>query len=273
MEKQKNNKFFEKLKGIIKETKPYRFIKFRFWPHLSSFWLPWILLTMIMILIIAITDIHWKLWWLMLLMILFVVALVFKPMNIIHGLIGTRGNIRMFFVMFFIINIIFFIVYFYGFFKNAGITYDVSQPHVEFNIFEGCSKDAEIVIVENDEKRQLDAKGRPIIVISSKQGEQEAMNTNNMACEHLPANVADAPHFYHRIRRVWVLQNTLLTSLMQEPTEFYSFTCTYNGDHHVADRNIKIASGFHWFLVFHILISWIFLGVFISLIYQKFRNN
>jgi len=33
----------------------------------------------------------------------------------------------------------------------------------------------------------------------------------------------------------------------------------------------KISDLFEWILIFHIIISWIFFGVFISLLYNKFR--
>ena len=173
-------------------------------------------------------------------------------------------------------------IYYYSFFKNAGITYDVSQPHVEFNIFEDCYKGASFVLVEQNGKEIMaieqgmrkhiyDKNGWALIAPVHK--EKEDVKTQIIKKEHVPTNDTELFHYYHRIDYIWVLQNTLLTSLMQEPTEFYSFTCTYNGDHdEVEDRNVIMSSSFHWFLVFHILVSWIFLGVFISLIYQKFRN-
>ena len=283
-EKLKKSEYIERLLStrlmkIVTKTKLYLFFRYRFFPHLYSFWIPWTLL--VLMLLVAITNVPWKLGLLSLLMLLFVVTLVFASMNVIHGLIGTRGDIRMFFFMFLVINLLFATIYYCAFFKNAGITYDVSQPHVEFNIFEKCGKDADFVIVEQGKnetvilaqgmRKQLTNNGW--IIITPVQEDMARVESQDFKMEHVPTNHAESSHYYHRINRVWVLQNTLLTSFMQEPTEFYSFTCTYNGSHEAADRNVEVSRSFHWFLVFHILISWIFLGVFISLIYQKFRNN
>lgn len=228
--------------AIFRRDQLLSFWKYRLLPHVSSFWLPW--LFVLLMVFTSWLNFPEDLICLSVLMFGFVMFLLFKPMNIIHGLIGTRGDIRLFFVMFFVINLLFSVTYFYGFFKNSGITYDLGQPHVEFKVFDGQDKNLEMIKI---------------------------CPRNNV--ENVPENCHESEHYYHRIRYKWVLQNTLLTSLMQEPTEFYSFSCTYCGNHDEADRNIYIANCFNWFLVFHILISWVLLGVFISLIYQKFRNN
>lgn len=268
-----------RLVSVMKETRPYKVFRYRVLPHLYLFWIPWILLSLM--LVVTLFDFPWKLSVLALLMFLFVAALVIKPMNVIHGMIGTRGNIVMFFVMFFFINFLISSIYYNGFFRNAGITYDVSQPHVEYNIFKGFPRDTEAIVVDHGEAVSL-ADGQGVVkhfgwegdpVFFPKDWREMMMNKAKAKAEHHPSDIPVSAHYYHRIRYTWVLQNTLLTSLMQEPTEFYSFTCTYSGDHKAADKNIKLTRSFHWFLVFHILISWIFLGVFISLIYQKFRNN
>lgn len=250
-----------RLVSVIMETKPFLIFRYRLLPHFYLFLIPWILLTSIFI--VALLDFPWNLKGLSWLMLLFVLALLAKPMNVIHGLIGTRGNIQLFFLMFLFINFMISGVYYFGFFKNAGITYDVSQPHVEFGLFEKFDKDVEAIVVEE---------GHPVKIVYRVRGSQTNANLKKKS-ERIPLIDCDTAHFYHRINYKWVLQNTLTTSLMQEPTEFYAFACTYSGDHEEGDRNIEMANGFHWFLVFHILISWIFLGVFISLIYQKFRNN
>jgi len=280
LKKLEQSEFLKKLMKSRVMTNPLmKWLRYRVLPHAYSFWLPWVLLVA-MLAVAIFMPVSWKLLGLSLLLIFFVIALVFLSMNVIHGLIGTRGDIKTFFGMFFVINVMFYLIYYDGFFKNAGITYDTDQPHVEFNIFEGCGKKATAVMIEKGKKLQFDKDGKPIdkcgkpmILIQPNQKEEAIKKTKVSGYEHFPANASDKSHYYHRIRNVWVMQNTLLTSLMQEPTEFYSFACTYNGDYHREDHNFKIANAFHWFLVFHILISWIFLGVFISLIYQKFRNN
>lgn len=193
------------------------------------------------------------------LMVLFLVVLIIKPMHVIYGLIGTRGNITSFFFLFLLINIIFSGIYHHAFFKDSGITYDVNQPHIEFNMFSNQADSIRGLSVEC-------------------QGQHEM----------LPNVCNDSVHYYYRIEFRRTLQNTILTSLMQEPTDFFSISSTYTGllkskpklclsekgeVEDKAETNYSKTTLFHWFLIFHILISWILLGVFISLIYQKFRNN
>ena len=73
-----------------------------------------------------------------------------------------------------------------------------------------------------------------------------------------------------------------MTALMQEPTDFFAAASTYNES--IVDSSLSKKEQvaeitldkqktmmFHWILIFQILISWIFFGVFISLLYNKFR--
>ena len=202
--------------------------------HLRSFWMPW--LFFVLMFVVSIIPIPWKLCWLSLLTVFFVIALLWRPMNVIHGLIGTRGDIKLYFRMFIYINLFFSGIYYFGFFKHSGITYDINQPHIEFNLFEYCSE-----------------KGQPVLCNSGK--------------ETLPIVSRDSIHYYYKTTYPWVLQNTILTSLMQEPTDFYSVSSTFTGS--IREKrysNYWVAYIFNWFLIFHILISWILLGVFISLL-------
>ena len=164
-------------------------------------------------------------------------------MNVIYGLIGTHGYIGLFFVLFIVINILFSEIYYAAYFKNAGITYDINQPHVEFGIFDSSDLSEKPILCEEQ-------------------------------IESLPSTNSDSIHYYYRIERMWVYQNTFLTSLMQEPSDFFSVSSTFTGVRQSADdSNYWLARSFSWFLIFHIFISWILLGVFISLVYQKFRNT
>ena len=91
---------------------------------------------------------------------------------------------------------------------------------------------------------------------------------------------------YQRVNILDVISNTVMTSLMQSPTELFSAAATYNRSQDLSNRspeavlpsdvqlqemNIQKAQAFHVLLIFQILISWIFFGVFISLLYSKFR--
>lgn len=271
MEKNKKDRII----GILEQTKLFPFFKNRVCQHLKVFWLPWFFLAILAV--ACAFGYETRIIIMSISMGLFVIALVFRPLNIIHGLIGARGDVKMFFLMFCLINFLFSGIYYYGFFQFAGITFDVSQPHVEFFSFEEQDRSVKAMVIEeenptvvkNNRMEQLDFHG---VRIKDSGDNEKKVATKKTKYEYLPRPQSESAHFYHRIDYIWVLQNTFLTSLMQEPTEFYSFTCTYNGNHDYNDRNAVMARGFHWFLVFHILVSWIFLGVFISLIYQKFRN-
>ncbi len=78
---------------------------------------------------------------------------------------------------------------------------------------------------------------------------------------------------YQSISFGFVFRNTIITSLIQEPTDFFAAASTYNEaqarDGLETDK--EKARLFHWILIFQILISWIFFGVFISILYNKFR--
>lgn len=207
--------------------------------HALSFWLPWVLLALM--LAISCINLPSKTYWLVGLVLVFVIVLIYKPMNIIYGLIGTHGYIGLFFLLFFVINFCFSGIYYFAFFRDAGITYETNQPHVEFAMFYNI-KETERVPKTSEEK--------------------------------LPQTLKDSPHTYYKTTYRWVLKNTLLTSLMQEPTDFFSATNTFTGvTQSPKDSNYTMSQTFHWFLIFHIMISWILLGVFISLVYQKFRNS
>ena len=158
--------------------------------HLQSFWAPWLIIGCMLFAVLVLGS-PLKLYVLLGLIALFVIMVLIKPMNIIHGLIGTRGDIRLFFLMFFLINVLFAGIYYYGFFCNAGITYDCNQPHIEFELFKTTNDKGKLVISSRDE-------------------------------ESLPSTCSNQDHYYYRTTCQWVLQNTILTSLMQEPTDFFS---------------------------------------------------
>lgn len=207
------------------------------------FWIPWLLL-----LAMLGVSFYKRFDWLYIVMGIFVFALIWKPRHFIYGLIGTRGTIRMFFIYFIIINFLFSGVYYFSFFQNAGITYETNQPHVEFDVDE---------FHESNDTETTSIKFHESIPPTSKDTVGK-----------------DTVHTYYRITYPWVLRNTFLTSLMQEPSDFFSICSTFTGkEQSTNDPNYAWSRCFHWFLIFHILISWILLGVFISLLYSKFRNE
>ena len=208
----------------------------QFIQKMRFFWIPWVLLLFMLGGACILKGMAMRIV-LYVLMGIFAAVLIAKPMNVIYGLIGTRGNISLFFIYFIIINFFFSGIYYFAYYSHAGITYEINQPHVEFftNTIETTSQQCE---------------------------------------EFLPSTSMDTVHTYYKTTYPWVLRNTFLTSLMQEPSDFFSACSTFTGtEQSQKDPNYAMARSFHWFLIFHILVSWILLGVFISLIYQKFRNS
>ena len=178
-----------------------------------------------------------------------------RPMNAVYGLMGTSGSIRLFFVNFILITIIFTCIYYFGFFQNAGITYHVNQPHIDYVMFAERENTDSTKITEIRDtvyvEHQLDS-----IVFKEK-----IIHISSEALHYQKIDFGD----------VW--RGTILTTLTQEPTELFSEASIYNEE--MADKTNTIDKQksrlFHWILIFHIIISWIFFGVFISLLYNKFR--
>lgn len=187
---------------------------------------------------------------------LITVLLLFKPMNAVYGLIGASGSIRLFFGNFILITVIFAGIYQLEFFQNAGISYDVNQPHIDFEMFAGSNKsDSTRVFVKNKTvylEHHLDSTIVHESVIQSSTDEIQ----------------------YQRIGFWEVWKSTILTTLTQEPTDLFNIAYTHNSsieEETCEEINRQKSQLFHWILIFHIIISWIFFGVFISLLYNKFR--
>ena len=195
-----------------------------------------------------------------------ILALVLiRPMNAVYGLMGTSGSIRLFFINFLLITLLFAGVYYLAFFKDAGISYDVNQPHIDYMLFapkesEDTSKDAMndnpgIKIVEKYDTLVFE---RQIDTISFK--------------ETIVHATTETLH-YQPIDFWYVWRSSILTTLTQEPAELLTAATVFNegmeGCNVLMDKQKSVY--FEWILIFHILISWIFFGMFISLLYNKFR--
>lgn len=175
------------------------------------------------------------------------------PMNAVYGLMGTRGSVKKFFINFIIISFFFATIYHWGFFHNAAVSYDVNQPHIYYNcndkILREGRKDTTTVTLYNITK--IDGIERQEIV-------------NQMQVIEFK---------YQKITFGETLRNTIMTTLMQEPTDFFAIASTHN---EAMDRkglclDKDKSAMFHWLIIIQILISWIFFGVFISILYNKFR--
>ena len=221
--------------------------------HLRDFSLIWIILILIGIGAVCSCRL---LAYAGLLIILFLLVSRDKQMNLVYGLIGTSGSIQIFFVSFVVICFLFSAIYYYGFFRNAEISYDVNQPHVRFSISkkEPTTK-KDTVFIYSDDKVMYFLEEKEI-------------------CK------------YQRITYEQVLRNTVMTALIQEPSDLFASAAIYNNA--MYDTQVRPYSKakeatdqatfdqtqstlFHWMLILQILISWILLGVFISILYNKFR--
>lgn len=180
------------------------------------------------------------------------VLFLWRPMNAVYGLMGTSGSIRLFFANFLLITLIFASIYQCAFFKYAGISYNVNQPHIDYDCYRDYSREI-----------------------------REVPDTNEIIIERIIDGVSVRECYkqietlrYQPITFGQTWRNTIMTTLMQEPTELFSAATTYNAERNkkgdVYSDNSK-ATAFHWLLNIQVLISWIFFGVFISILYSKFR--
>lgn len=218
---------------------------------------------------------------------LFLAYLAYKPMNVVYGFIGTKGNITHFIILIIIINIIFSVVYFWGFFKHAGITYDTSQPYISYGMFYGADKKEKVRIFQiQNEIKGFNAEEERLLYVSDRINEKgyhykDTVVIITPAKKQVP--YFETEHIYQRIDFWTTLQNTFLTSLIQEPTELFSQAVDNNdiqigmGDDEQKEQDLNgcvdkdMSSLFRWVLILQVFISWIFFGVFISILYNKFR--
>lgn len=185
-------------------------------------------------------------------LVIFIIVLVWRPMNVVYGLIGTKGNISSYIVLLIVINVIFSCLYYGMIFRNAGITYDINQPHIAYSMFRTVEGDS-FTFKKHTVAYSYDLSGQAVSYTVNKE-----------------------VHNYQKIEYWYVLKNTFMTSLMQEPSDFFAIASTYNegvDDEPEAMRTMDKQKSelFHWLLILQVFISWIFFGVFISILYNKFR--
>lgn len=211
-------------------------------------------------------------------LVCFIIFLFHKPLNVVYGLIGTKGHIRTYLIRLVVINVIFSLIYQFGFFKNAGITYDINQPYISYNLYEKFDKNCDEVITLKEDTTFIQTNGDPM---------NFAFFVEETKCKYQP------------IRYLDVLKNTLMTSFMQEPCDFFAISSTYtdvenetiyienNGKYQNTGIQLRYNNElscepavefdrqksdlFHWLLILQVFISWILFGVFISILYNKFR--
>lgn len=234
----------------IKDTKLYK--------HIADFPYIWIIITLI--LIAATLPLNSEFWWISKIIGYSAIAMLFlllisKPMNAVYGLMGSTGNIKIFFINFILISLIFASIYYWGFFRYAGISYDVNQPHIDYMMFADCDNKDSVKIETTRDTIYLEH------IIDNKTFKEAVVHVNT---EEL---------HYQKISFENVWKSTILTTLTQEPVDLFTNGATYNAamDKETLHISMQKAKLLHWILILHIIISWIFFGVFISLLYNKFR--
>ena len=191
-----------------------------------------------------------------------------RPMNAVYGLMGTSGSIPRFFLNFLFITFLFAVVYYWTFFNNAGISYDVNQPHIDFQRYAVTAK-------ADTAKADL-----PIVVVSTKRDTvyvehklDTTSYTETIIQTHVTRDTIMPPLQYQPIDFWQVWRSTILTTLTQESADLLAIATVHNEA--MESTNVGLdkekSELFEWILIFHIIISWIFFGVFISLLYNKFR--
>ena len=221
-------------------------------------------------------------------LVLFCICLFTMPMNIIYGFIGTSGSISIFLFLLLIFNLAFSGIYYKGFFLNAGISYDLNQPYVSFNLFSDKDYDS-IQVVESVDTSYIYA----VIYTQCGSVENQKDSTSNVCvnenickikCSDSPVQISlnKETRRYQHVGFWTIFQNTLLTSLMQESTDLFAIASSYNdieasevtgngNNPEKWEHDRDLSRMFSWVLILQVFISWIFFGVFISILYNKFR--
>ena len=147
-------------------------------------------------------------------------------------------------------------IYYCGFLKDAGVTYSMNVPQIEYRMF--TPENAHIL--EHDYQTLEENKG-----INRHLGQY-------VSCNHESFNYNEdcGSHYYKRINYWFVLKQTAMSAMTSSPSDFFVAASANFKD---TDVDCQMTKLLHLIVLFQVLFSWIFLGVFISLIYQKFRNE
>ena len=222
--------------------------------HLRDFWLIWAVLLILLGAAVLAYFYQWEAARVFadLGLVILILVFLFYPMTAVYGLIGTSGSVRIFFISVIFLSLFFTGIYYLGFYRHAGVCYDVNQTHIKFDAWKDGDPEPEMI--------------RDTVYL-------QGFSTEDGTA---PFFVVEEEHRYQKITFGDVLWNTVLTSLIQEPTDLFAATAVFNKAMYAKDSKNEEedhgkASLFHWVLIIQILISWIQLGVFISILYNKFR--
>ena len=196
--------------------------------------------------------------------------IILRPMNAVYGLMGTSGSIRIFFFNFVIISLIFSSIYYFGFFKDAGISYDVNQPHIDYQKYAVTAK---ADTTKTDSLKIIVSTKRDTVYVEHQLDTISYTETIIQTYVTRDTIMPTTPLQYQPIGFLQVWRSTILTTLTQESADLLAIATVLNEA--MESTNVGLdkekSELFEWILIFHIIISWIFFGVFISLLYNKFR--
>lgn len=219
--------------------------------HTADFWIVWAIIAALVVLAYLC---HVSMTWIYILEGVFVVYIILKPMGAVYALVGASTSLRSFLLNFILISMAFVGIYYGLFFRNAGICFDTDIAQIDYDIFKDRHGERIIEIPDTTklsffEERIVNGVSESEMVIQTK---VETLN-------------------YHRITLGLVIENTLITSLTQDPSDLYYVISDLGENMNAISTNKEITRLFTYILLLHILVSWLFLGVFISLVYSKFR--
>lgn len=219
--------------------------------HLLDFWVIWALLGSMLFLSLVF---HWTPAGKCLAYLLagiFVVNILCKPMSAVYGLVGGSTTIQTFLFNFFLITVLFSFIYWGLFFKNAGICYDGDNPQLQY-------------VMTDSVQYKYDTVSRVIV-------EERITDSSIIRQQVIQTYVDTVTTNYHSISYWMVLKNSFLTSLTQGPSDFFFQVSDFGENMNTISAEKDKTSLFSLILLLHVLISWLSLGVFISLLYSKFR--
>lgn len=219
--------------------------------HLLDFWVVWAFLGVMLFLSLVF---HWTpavKCLVYLLAGIFVVYMLRDPMSAVYGLVGGSASIQTFLLNFFLITVIFSFVYWGLFFNNAGISYDGDNPQLQYAMTDSV-------------QIKYDTVSRVIV--------EERITDSSITHQQVIQTYVDTVATnYHSISYWMVLKNSFLTSLTQGPSDFFFQVSDFGENMNTISAEKDKTALFSIILLLHVLISWLFLGVFISLLYSKFR--
>ena len=217
--------------------------------------------------LVCLNKIDWEVANTIIRIILCIIAAQFllRPMNAVYGLMGTSGSIRLFFFNFLFITALFAGIYYWAFFKDAGISYDVNQPHIDYSLFAPEKL--------NDATRVCESLNLGIKNINKYDTLTFERQIDTVYFKETIVNTTTETLRYQSIDIWQVWRSSILTTLTQEPADLFMAATVHNAGMESTDPELdkQKSALFEWILILHIIISWIFFGVFISLLYSKFR--